>query len=115
MYCFSSCKFENTNLVSQRAVGLDSQTEECADVFVMSILYVQKVNQSPGQPGSGTRFVILHSGNTSQVFVREAICEIFCKYMHTTNFENQYAGVMLAALGIEQVPMLSTVDNVNGL
>lgn len=35
--------------------------------------------------------------------------------MHTANFENQYAVVMLAALGIEHVPMLSTVDNVNGL
>lgn len=35
--------------------------------------------------------------------------------MHTTNFENQYAVVTLAAFGIEHVPVLSTVDNVNGL
>lgn len=41
MYCFSSCKFENTNLVSQRAIGLDFQAEECADVFAMPILCVQ--------------------------------------------------------------------------
>lgn len=35
--------------------------------------------------------------------------------MHTTNFENQYAVLTLAALGLEHAPMLSTVDNVNGL
>lgn len=38
------CKFENTNLVSQRAIGLDFQTEERADVFAMPVLRVQ--NQS---------------------------------------------------------------------
>lgn len=37
------------------------------------------------------------------------------KHLHTNNFENQYAVVMLAALGIERVPMISPVDNVNGL
>lgn len=35
--------------------------------------------------------------------------------MHTTDFENEYAVLTLAALGLEHVPMLSTVDNVNGL
>lgn len=44
MYCFSGCKFENTNLVSQRAIGLDFQTEERADVFAVPIICVQ--NQS---------------------------------------------------------------------
>lgn len=51
MYCFSGYKFENTNLVSQRAIGLDFQTEECADVFAMPVLCVQNQTDSdlPGR------------------------------------------------------------------
>lgn len=51
MYCFSGCKFENTNLVSQRAIGLDFQTEECADVFAMPVLCIhnQSVSHLPGR------------------------------------------------------------------
>lgn len=49
--------------------------------------------------------LFLHLENTSWPSVWEATCKIFTN-MHTV-FENQYAGVMLAVLGIERVPMLS--------
>lgn len=50
--------------------------------------------------------MILHLGNTSWPSVWEATRKIFAN-MHTIDFENQYTGVMLAALAIEHVPILS--------
>lgn len=44
VYCFSGCKSDNTTLVSQKAIDLEFQTEECADVFAMSVFSLQ--NQS---------------------------------------------------------------------
>lgn len=41
MYCFSGCKSENTSLVSQEAMDLGFQTEECAHVFAMPVFSVQ--------------------------------------------------------------------------
>lgn len=75
MYCFSGCKSENTNLVSQRAIGLFFQAEECADVFAMPY-YAYKTNQLPAWPCSGTRFAMLHPGNASQVSIWVAACEL---------------------------------------
>lgn len=96
MYCFYGCKFENTNLVSQRAIRVDFQTEECADVFPMRVLCVQKAVTCL----AFFRYKICISTSWKCLlgfYLGSNMSDIY-KHLHTTNFENQYAAVTLAAL-----------------
>lgn len=78
------------------------------------VMRTKTIGQSQAWPCSGTRFAVLHPGNTRFLSIL-SMCMIFINICTQSTWKISYAVVMLTALGIKHVRILSTVDNVNGL